>query len=843
MGEQSCMIITPTVFPVGRDHRPRDYCTRGIYKMYITRSGCGASATGSIGDEVAERIGVVAEPEITERQLTAASRYIILASDGVFEFIPSQKVLDIVCGFDDIQEAALAVVVESYKMWLQFEVRTDDITCIVIQVSGLADHPEKRDQRMSLRQSQKMSLKDSERGVGESGESGIEQHAPDGAPAVRQRPVRMVTERLILIKGRQSVIESGIFGAGKGQGVGSEGEGRDGVGAPWAGPPADQLPKTPEELEDIASAVANNFLYSHLDADTRRLLFEAMTRRAVCAGETIIRQGDRGDHFYVIEQGVFDVYINGVDGAEWTGGGGDSDGTRAGDGGEDEDGVKPGVGLGDKIFTYHVTGRTEKAASGISRNSGAPAGGEKEADLTSQLLIPTKTKKPSFGELALMYDKPRSATVLATADGSLWVLHRDAFKAIMMRLGDDVGSRQAARRVLRAVDVLSALHSGQLTRLGDALVEKTFQDGETIVRQGDAAEEFFVVVDTCNVVAGNVGDVVAGHVVCTVRRHADKEEEESKEVMRLTAGDFFGERALLANCKVLQTARAAGGAVTVMCITRAGFEEVLGTLQHINNTDRKFRERNAAHREIERGRQSWCSGEVMLPRLSTSADSGDLMTSPRLSLRIGAGDLMPLGEGGDLAASVSETVHSLEEYPSPSSRSPLVCGSDGARGSLPASPVLPTEGRDNKGGDGDAARCLSPDSSLGAYGSPVDSPDGTHRRRALHQFTVADVTTTDVLYTTSVSQLCLANHVPRTRRWRASVGASASHASAAGSGAEDDGPRLRLSMSYKPSSSLTDWADDTERPPAPSQVITVKQYSLALASAAGAGGGGGGKRR
>jgi hypothetical protein len=88
---------------------------------------------------------------------------------------------------------------------------------------------------------------------------------------------------------------------------------------------------------------------------------------------------------------VFDVYINGVDGAEWTGGGG-------------VEGEGAGITLGDKIFTYNVP---------------APgSGGEVEAV--------DQSKKPSFGELALMYDKPRSATVVATADGSLWVLHREA---------------------------------------------------------------------------------------------------------------------------------------------------------------------------------------------------------------------------------------------------------------------------------------------------------------------------------------------------------------------------------------------------------------------------------
>ena len=39
--------------------------------------------------------------------------------------------------YDDPQEAAIAVVVEAYRLWLQYEVRTDDITLIVARVEGL----------------------------------------------------------------------------------------------------------------------------------------------------------------------------------------------------------------------------------------------------------------------------------------------------------------------------------------------------------------------------------------------------------------------------------------------------------------------------------------------------------------------------------------------------------------------------------------------------------------------------------------------------------------------------------------------------------------------------------
>ena len=41
--------------------------------------------------------------------------------------------------YDDPQEAAIAVVVEAYRLWLQYEIRTDDITIIVARVEGLKE--------------------------------------------------------------------------------------------------------------------------------------------------------------------------------------------------------------------------------------------------------------------------------------------------------------------------------------------------------------------------------------------------------------------------------------------------------------------------------------------------------------------------------------------------------------------------------------------------------------------------------------------------------------------------------------------------------------------------------
>jgi serine/threonine protein phosphatase PrpC len=51
----------------------------------------------------AERIGVFAEPEVVTKQLQPSHAFMVLASDGVWEFLPSQSVVDMVSKFDDPQ--------------------------------------------------------------------------------------------------------------------------------------------------------------------------------------------------------------------------------------------------------------------------------------------------------------------------------------------------------------------------------------------------------------------------------------------------------------------------------------------------------------------------------------------------------------------------------------------------------------------------------------------------------------------------------------------------------------------------------------------------------------------
>uniref|UniRef100_A0A8C7RSS4 cAMP-dependent protein kinase type I-alpha regulatory subunit n=1 Tax=Oncorhynchus mykiss TaxID=8022 RepID=A0A8C7RSS4_ONCMY len=70
------------------------------------------------------------------------------------------------------------------------------------------------------------------------------------------------------------------------------------------------IPKDYKTMAALAKAIEKNVLFSHLDDNERSDIFDAMFSVTYIAGETIIMQGDEGDNFYVIDQGETDVYVN-----------------------------------------------------------------------------------------------------------------------------------------------------------------------------------------------------------------------------------------------------------------------------------------------------------------------------------------------------------------------------------------------------------------------------------------------------------------------------------------------------------------------------------------------------
>jgi len=91
----------------------------------------GTAFSRSIGDSMAESLGVIAEPDIERYALRPEDRVVVLCSDGITDFIPPDEVMRVCALYETPAEACRALVGEAYKRWIASEDRTDDITVII----------------------------------------------------------------------------------------------------------------------------------------------------------------------------------------------------------------------------------------------------------------------------------------------------------------------------------------------------------------------------------------------------------------------------------------------------------------------------------------------------------------------------------------------------------------------------------------------------------------------------------------------------------------------------------------------------------------------------------------
>ena len=95
----------------------------------------GLAMSRSLGDFVAASVGVSCEPEILEFPLTPEDKFLVIASDGVYEFISNEDVVRIVVPFwkaGDTAGACEALSREAHNRWVTEEEVIDDITCVVV---------------------------------------------------------------------------------------------------------------------------------------------------------------------------------------------------------------------------------------------------------------------------------------------------------------------------------------------------------------------------------------------------------------------------------------------------------------------------------------------------------------------------------------------------------------------------------------------------------------------------------------------------------------------------------------------------------------------------------------
>lgn len=108
----------------------------GPYRVWLKYEDYpGLAMSRSLGDFVSKSVGCSCTPEIIEHNLTSQSKFLIIASDGVWEFLNNRSVCKFIEPFYDCRDpdgACACLIEESTKMWEREDEGQDDITCVIV---------------------------------------------------------------------------------------------------------------------------------------------------------------------------------------------------------------------------------------------------------------------------------------------------------------------------------------------------------------------------------------------------------------------------------------------------------------------------------------------------------------------------------------------------------------------------------------------------------------------------------------------------------------------------------------------------------------------------------------
>lgn len=252
------------------------------------------------------------------------------------------------------------------------------------------------------------------------------------------------------------------------------------------------FPKSDAQRQALADSVKDILLFRSLDKEQMNEVIDAMFEKIAEKDEYIIKQGDDGDNFYVIQDGIYHAYVTTDDG--------------------------------------------------------------------KQVLVHTYNNKGSFGELALMYNMPRAATIQAATKGSLWAMDRQTFRRIVLKRA--FKKRKMYEALIDNVPMLKALQSYERMNLADALIPRSYKDGECIIKQGDVADGMYFIED--------------GTVRICILDEANKE----VEIKKIEKSGYFGELALVTH-KPRAASAYAVGEVKLAFLDVEAFERLLGPCMDI----------------------------------------------------------------------------------------------------------------------------------------------------------------------------------------------------------------------------------------------------------------------
>ena len=170
------------------------------------------------------------------------------------------------------------------------------------------------------------------------------------------------------------------------------------------------------------------------------------------------------------------------------------------------------------------------------------------------------SKGQSFGELALLYNTPRAATILAKTEVSLWVLTRDLFVTISTYFKHQRLLRY--EKFLQKCDLFKTMEHEKLIRIAEALESEKHEAGEPIILQGEKGKHFYLIEE--------------GEVRYEIQEPGSIEK---KIVGGAKVGGFFGDRALMDDNDERTASVYAVTDVSLLCMERTMFRQLMKGLE------------------------------------------------------------------------------------------------------------------------------------------------------------------------------------------------------------------------------------------------------------------------
>lgn len=94
----------------------------------------GLTMSRSLGDLMAAGIGVSCQPDVVNHKVEKGWEFVLLCSDGIWEFISSQEAVEIIGAYppNQVQTAVLVLAEQARQRWQKEEQTVDDITAICV---------------------------------------------------------------------------------------------------------------------------------------------------------------------------------------------------------------------------------------------------------------------------------------------------------------------------------------------------------------------------------------------------------------------------------------------------------------------------------------------------------------------------------------------------------------------------------------------------------------------------------------------------------------------------------------------------------------------------------------